>query len=223
MRQSKKVEGAALVPNLTTYAPGTTREYVYWVGILPKSPVEGLTCAGISFPKMNERLIPDPSNPGQKRRIPVIGALVKLTREKLELMAARIPRTVVRFLDEEDVKDEPGTGENLGDLHRRARRGHLITIPSDEDIADRRARGKATQAYVQREGDEPAARFMFAMLCKNQTNPERGEFYPDVLENTGLSWPEEEVSDDERNTDRSGNPDAVAQRDSDSRGDALLG
>lgn len=216
----KRVEGSALVPNLSEHQVGIAKRHTYWVGILPKTPVESMAVAGVSFPKMNERIIPDPTNPGGKRRIPVIGALVDLTRDKLDLLAERIPNTVIRFLEEAPVKEEPGTGVNLGDLHQRARRGHLITIPSAEDVETRKARGKATQQYIPREGDQPAARYMFAVLCKDQNKPERGEFYPDVLETTGLVWPED-VSD-ERDTDRSGDPDPVEQRGSDSGADSLL-
>lgn len=216
----KRVEGSALVPNLSEHQVGIAKRYTYWVGILPKTPVESLAVAGVSFPKMNERLIQDPTNPEGKRRIPVIGALVDLTRDKLDLLAERIPNTVIRFLEEEAVKEEPGTGKNLGDLHQRARRGHLITIPSAEDVAERKKRGKATQQYIPREGDHPAARFMFAVLCKNQDKPERGEFYPDVLEETGLVWPED-VSY-ERDTDRGGDPDPMAERGSDTGADSLL-
>lgn len=216
----KRVEGSALVPNLQEHQVGVAKRYTYWVGVLPKAPIESLDVAGVSFPKMNERIIPDPANPGSKRRVPVIGALVHLTRDKLDLLAERIPNTVIRFLEEEPVKEEPGTGQNLGDLHQRARRGHLITIPSAEEVQARKERGKATQQYVPRKGDQPAARFMFAVLCKDQDKPERGEFYPDVLEETGLIWPEEDSY--ERDTDRGGDPDPVAERDRDSGADSLL-
>jgi hypothetical protein len=187
------VKGADLVPNLTkrSTAAGTLRRYHYWVGITPSCPVEGLYIAGINFPKVNERLVDDPMRSGNKKRVPVIGAIVWLTEQKIELLRDRLPRTVIRFTDDKGEHEEPGTGQNIGDNARRPRRGHAITIPTPDEIKHREVRGKPTRAYApDTKRDAPAARFMFAQLCEDQDNPRRGEFYPEPLETTGLDWPD---------------------------------
>ena len=192
IQAATKIPGASLVPDFGGETAGTSTEYLYWVGIIPSCPVEGIDLAGISFPKLNERIIQDPGRPGDSRRVPVIGGLARLTEEKVRVMRDRLPLTVVRFTDgaeSKGIQEEPGTGQNLGDLHMRPRKGHLIRIPTEEHVKARRASGKATRRYVRKKGDEPAARYMFAVLCADQDNPARGEYYPDVLENTGLEWP----------------------------------
>lgn len=177
---------------------GRTHEYRYWVGVSPTCPVEFIDLAGINFPKVNEQLVPDPMRTGKKKRAPKVGALVWLTEAKIKLMQDRLPRTVIRFLDGKSVKEEAGTGENIGDVAERPRRGQIITIPTDAEVAERRAKGKPTRAYTPDPArDVPASRFMFAQLCPNQKHPERGEFYPDPLEVSGLSWPDELASLDD--------------------------
>lgn len=186
--------GSDLVPDISgrSNTAGTSRRFRYWVGITASCPVNGIDLAGISFPKVNEQIVPDPNRTGRKRRRLVAGAIVWLTADKIRLMRERLPRTVVRFLDEGAVKDEAGTGENIGDVAQRPRRGQIITIPTDKELTDRRARGKVARPYVPDEKrDVPAARFMFAVLCEDQDKPEQGEFYPDPLEITGLEWPDE--------------------------------
>jgi len=106
-------------------------------------------------------------------------------------MRDRLRRTVIRFLDDAGQTEEPGTGQNVGDNHVRPRRGQIITIPTDEDIEDRGRRGKPTNAYRPHPNDVPAARYMFAQICDDQDKGSRGEYYPDTLETTGLSWPDE--------------------------------
>lgn len=171
---------------------GTSKRYRYWVGVSPSCPVEGIDCAGINFPKVNANLIPDPLRTGRKKRQPVIGAIVWLDEDRIRKMREKLPRTILRFTSDAGEATEPGTGENIGDVARRPRRGQLITIPTDEEIADRKKRGKPTRAYTPNPArDVPASRFMFAVLCEDQENGERGESYPDPLEVTGLVWPDE--------------------------------
>ena len=185
--------GSSLVPDLAKAGKqaGVLKQYRYWVGVSPSCPVESVTIAGINFPKMNERIIPDPGRSGGKRRVPVAGALVWLTEDKIKRLKERLPRTVVRFLNDKGQREEPGTGENIGDNAVRPRRGHLITIPTDEEIAQRMKKGKPARAYLpDPTRDVPVARFLFAQLCPDQVNSERGSNYPDALERTGLDWPE---------------------------------
>lgn len=187
-----KIKGTALVPDISDRGgPGVLTEYRYWVGITPSCPVESLDLAGINFPKVNEELILDPLRTNIRQRVPVIGALVTLTKQRVELMRDRLPRTVIRFLESKGKQEEPGTGKNIGDVHMRPRRGHVITIPSAKEVEQRRADGKPTREYTFHKNDVPAARFMFAVLCANQEKGERGPEYPEPLEITGLEWPDE--------------------------------
>lgn len=185
-----KIAGSALVPSKRSVT-GRVRQYRYWVGVTPSCPVEAIDLAGINFPKVNENIVDDPLRTGEKRRVPVIGSIVFLTEDKIRRMRERLPRTVIRFLDDKGQRDEPGTGENVGDNHVRPRRGQLITIPSAEEIQARRAANRPAREYVEHPNDVPAARFMFAVLCEDQERGSRGDYYPDVLENTGLEWPDE--------------------------------
>ncbi len=188
------IAGSALAADIQKRSreQGRIVQYRYWVGITPTCPVETIHCAGIAFPKVTEQLVSDPMRTGQKKRAPRIGALVWLTEQKIRLLRERLPRTVIRFLDQQGQREEAGTGENIGDVAVRPRRGHLITIPTPEAIADRERRGKAVRAYnPDPDRDVPAARFMFAQMCADQKNPVRGDYYPDPLEMSGLQWPEE--------------------------------
>lgn len=189
-KKSRMISGSSLAPNLENYKRGVSREFFYWIGVTPDCPSESIDIGGINFPKVNEDLIRDPARPSGKKRIPVIGAIVPMSEERIKRICDRLPRSVIRFTDDKGQAEEPGTGKNLGDLYIRPRKGHLITIPSDKEVADRHKRGRATNPYVQRPNDEPACRYMFAVICPNQDRPSRGDSYPDVLEVTGLEWPE---------------------------------
>jgi len=188
------IGGSELTANIAerSNSAGTSRRYRYWVGVSPSCPVESIDLAGVNFPKVNANLVADPMRTGRKKRVPVIGAIVYLDEGKIRKMREKLPRTILRFTSDVGDHDEPGTGENIGDVARRPRRGQLITIPTDAEIEERRKKGKPTRAYSPNlERDVPASRFMFAVLCEDQENGERREEYPDPLEVTGLQWPDE--------------------------------
>ena len=184
------ISGKDLAPDLTGDIPGSLTEYFYWVGVIPACPVEHIDVAGINFPKVNELILPDPGRTGKTQRAPVIGALARLTEGRVKRLLARIPRTIMRFTSDKGTQEEPGTGQNLGDLHIQPRKGFLITVPTAEDVDMARAAGRATNHYVRQAHDEPAARYMFAVLCEDQEKPSRGSYYPECLETAGLNWPD---------------------------------
>lgn len=184
-----KIAAASLLPDWGDHdAAGVVQTATYWVGVIPSCPVESIDLGGIAFPKMNELLVPDPLRTNVKRRVPVIGSIVRLTHEHIQRMRERLPRTIVRLYDG-GQEQEPGTGQNVGDNHVRPKRGQLITIPSQELVDARRARGKPVRLYSRQPNDVPAANYMFAVLCKDQERGERSEHYPDTLNITGLEWP----------------------------------
>jgi len=184
-----KITAESLVPDWGDHAlAGLAQTFTYWVGVIPSCPVESIDLAGIAFPKMNELLVPDPLRTNVKRRVPVIGSIVRLTYEHIQRMRERLPRTIVRLYDG-GQEQEPGTGQNVGDNHVRPKRGQLITIPSPELVEARRSRGKPIRLYSRQPNDVPAANYMFAILCKDQERGERSEHYPDTLNVTGIDWP----------------------------------
>lgn len=191
-RRTKKFEPELLVPDLAraNREGGTGQEFWFWLGITQDCPVGAVDIAGVHFPKMQELLTDDPLGGPQRRRIPVIGGLRKITKREIDMLLEAIPRTVVRFTDDLPVSEELGTGKNVGDAHERARKGHLITIPRKEDIAAREAANRAAHHYTPSPRDVPAARFMFMHLCKDQSKGERGYAYPDTLDKSGIEWPE---------------------------------
>jgi hypothetical protein len=190
-KSSKIRAGNTLVPELTNPGLGVTKSFWYWVGVTPSTPVEHIDLAGICFPKVNELIVPDPMRTNQKKRIPVIGSLVKLSQQDLLRLEERLRRTVIRFYDDKGVREEVGTGQNVGDNHIRPRRGKLITIQTAEEQQLRAQMNKPVRTYTPSPNDAPAARFVFAQLCEDQEKGTRGSFYPEVLEDAGLEWPAE--------------------------------
>lgn len=186
---SNKVAGSSLVPS---FVIGSSRSIVskswrYWVGLLPSAPVEAMTICGVSFPKMNEDLVSDPMRTSTKKRIPVIGAITIISESLLLKIIDQIPRIVFRF--QPGQKEEIGTGQNIGDNHQRPRRGTIVTIPRPDELIARAAMGRSSQAYDQQSGDEPVAKYIFAILCQDQEVGERGDFYPSSLEASGFDLP----------------------------------
>lgn len=187
-----RIEGADLVPDLVAHGKvAVSRTYRYWVGVTPSCPVESVTLGGISFPKLNEDIVPDPMRTGQKRRVPVIGAITLMDARQIERVRDSLRRTVIRFYDDAGEVVEANTGQNVGDAHRRPRRGQLISIPSPELVEARRKQGRPIRPYVPHANDVPAARYLFAVLCDDQERGSRGDYYPETLETTGLEYPQE--------------------------------
>ena len=187
--EAPKAKGASLLPDPKRHQYAVAEERRYWIGVIPSCPVEFIALAGESFPKINERIFPHPNRTGEMTRVPVIGALMKMTKEKLEKMQEQLPRTIIRII-EDGKKDEPGTGENIGDVFRRPRQGQLITIPSDATVKAMQKAGRPFQRYTPQKTDEPAAAYMFAVPCDDPVDGERKETYPLPLSETGLEWVE---------------------------------
>lgn len=190
--KNRVVGGESLVPRIDPGSVAVQRECLYWVGALPSLPTEHVDLCGVNFPKVNELLVPDPMRSDRKIRVPVIGAIARISVAKLRAIQERLQRTVVRFYDDaRPVKDEPGTGENIGDVHQRPRRGQVITIPRAADIEAAEKAGRAARRYTPDPRDVPIAKFLFMELCENQETGNRRDTYPDPLAETGLEFPAE--------------------------------
>ncbi len=186
--------GEQLSAPLDSY-PGVAviHENAYWMGVVPSCPVNQINVAGLNFSKLNEIFVDDPARTGNKLRVPVIGELHRgVTLDHIHALAAALPRLVLRFpkgKGSRDVAEEPGAGENIGDVHVRTRKGFLIRVPTEEMIAAAKEGGVHRPRYVRKPGDEPAADYMYFKLCDNQEEPHRGVVVPPSISVAGLEWP----------------------------------
>lgn len=189
-RSKPSTPGASLVPKLDEMKSGVVERRAYWVGALPSCPLRSLDLHGVDFPIATENVRPNP-NGGMTIRIPVVGRIARLSADDLDRLRARLPRTVIRFLDP-PAKATNGLGVgasvdgSVGGDQSPQRRGKPVTIPTAEDIAFRRQNKLPLNQYEPHEWDEPAARYVFAVLCEDQKNPQCGGVYPEPLEVTGL-------------------------------------
>ncbi len=186
---------------------GTLRHYRYWVGLVPDCPLDVIDVAGISFPKRNEKLYPDPMQTGEMKRAPVIGGLAMLTEEHLLKLRSRVARMVIRHLSDGGQKDEPGTGQNVGDFARRPRRAEKIVVPTEDQIAEARRQGRPITLYQpDHQRDVPAAKYMFCVRMDEDARS--ADKCPPVLETTGLTWPTDLASKSVRKSRKAKEPSA---------------
>lgn len=184
-----RIEGSKLMPDpMLGTAGGSTKRFKFWIGVIPECPREHIDICGVHFPKITAKVKPSALTPGLTDRVPQIGAIVELTEDKFSAIMERIPRTVIRFLDgNAEVNQERG---ELGeDIQRR--KGHIITIPTEEELEQRRKAGRSAREYIKRPGDVGAAAFIFMHLCKDQDRGERGSSYPYTLDTSGAHWPDQ--------------------------------
>lgn len=184
-----RVGGADLTADVSgsSNSVGVAKRYRYWVGVTPDCPTEAIYLAGICFPKLNE-IVHVNKRTGRTERAGVAGALVWIDERQMRRMISNLPRTVVRFTGEPSFEEfDPKTGQTIQDLER-PRRGHIITIPSRDEVEEAKKKNRLTREYTPRPGnDHPASKFMFAKLLEDGES--RGQTYPDTLDITGLEWP----------------------------------
>jgi len=188
-----RADGASLLADLDAQPGlGITTEFAFWMGVTVHCPVNQINAGGLNFPKMNERLIDNPNRTGDKLRVPEIGGLNKhVNIEHFERLQELLPRLVLRFKDDPVEVEEKGSGENIGHVHMRPRRGYVVTIPTDEEVKRAKEGGANLPRYVRQPLDEPAAKYMFLKLCFDQEYPQREAIYPPTLDVTGIEWPDE--------------------------------
>lgn len=179
-----RIQGKSMVPK--ALPDGAEKSFKYWLGCTARCPVQNVTVAGIGFPMLNENVkVVD----GRTHRYPVIGTIASLTESDIRRVSERLSRVVVRWTGGQD--DPKGIANSVEAVFQQRRHGQLITIPTEAEIAERKKAGLPTNRYVPMPGDEPAARYLFALLCDDQVHGNRGEVYPPPLEETGLEWPGE--------------------------------
>lgn len=183
-----KKKGSHLLADLDQYKHGLSQTYAFWVGVTSSCPKPGIDLAGINFPAVTGHK--SSFAEGERELRP--GAIVRLRKDQVERMIKRLPQTVIRFRDY-PAEHAPELSSRFvsnveGSQVEKPRGGTLITIPTKEEIEQVRARGTYYPEYQAQPTDEPAARYMYCMLCEDQQNPQRGTFYR-TLEETGLEWP----------------------------------
>lgn len=181
-KKGTRISGADLAPWLDQEIVRKSSEYVFWIGVTPSCPVDSVDVAGINFPKLNQMKVPDPATPSTSKLVPVIGALVRLDESRVRLLVKKLPRTVVRRTGE--IKTDPESGLITS-------KGHLVRIPTEEECKAREEKGKPVNRYVQGANDEPVVRYLYAVLCDNQDSPQRGNEYPESIEEAGIEWPDQ--------------------------------
>jgi len=186
--RAPRVAGSRLVPDLDKNRASILTRYYFWLGVTPNCPTDGIDVCGVGFPKLTETV----QVAGQTtRRIPVVGHIVQLGEAEIRRLSERLPRTVIRMYADktrQELLDEAGVGLSVADSFTRKRRGQVLTIPREQDIKTIEAAGRPAHRYEQGPLDQPAARYMFAVLC-DQQNPRAGATYPETLEKAGLPWP----------------------------------
>jgi hypothetical protein len=183
---AKKIPGSELAYDVQgkRSSLGITTQAYYWVGLLPDCPKEFAELAGTSFPKTTATLQKESAS-GRTVHVPRFGTVTSLTEEQINLMRDKLSRTVIRF--RQPTRD-PLERANVGDITER-RTGHFITVPTEAEIEERRKAKRAAMRYTPQANDEPAADYMFAVLCEDQDKPRCGDYYPEPLSKTGLEWP----------------------------------
>lgn len=192
-KKQNTVGGKYLVPDFDKLGMGAVSEEVLChVGVHPDAPFDMVDISGIMFPKRNEMLDPNPNDPGTLIRVPVWGALVRITEAKVAQLVEAIPRTVVRVFKVEPKRDDT-MGTDMLPKHRPAIRSQLITIPSEETVKLARENKRHLPTYVPQPGDEPVAKFIYCWPVMSQDAPERFQFPQKgeihTLDKMGLEWP----------------------------------
>jgi hypothetical protein len=171
----------ALVPKLERRPQDEA--HWYWIGLTSDCPRESIDLAGISFPKVNALVSWIQSGKGILK--PQVGCLIRLTRARVRAIAEAVSCRIVRFVG---PAAEPGSGQDVGQGSAR-RQGILLRVPSADEIAEARRKGKRVREIDSRETDVPLASFVYMALLGGERPTPRGEFAvpPDPVAVTGIA------------------------------------
>lgn len=185
-----KLDASEFLPDFNAHQGfAVAQDYAYYLGVLGSCPVAQINCAGLNFPMRNDVFRDDPARPGKKMRVGVVGGQNnKVNADHIAALRTSLKRLVIRFKEEPEQLEEPGTGKNTRAPHKKARVGKLIRIPTAEQVAEARESGGHVPRYVRDPNDEPAARYMYMHPCPDQSYPERGHDFT-TIEEGGIFWP----------------------------------
>lgn len=181
----KTTAGGKLVPDLAKHTKGIIGKHWYWIGALPGCPREHLDVGSTDFPKMTENVRRDKR--GKTHRRGQLGSVRQLTLVQLQRIEDDLPNCVIRF--DGEMESPGGPGDGLEALDNERRKGRAVRIPTDAAIKKAIDDGRPLRPFSPEATDEPAARYVFAKYCEDQDKPQRSDFYPPSLEDSGLEWP----------------------------------
>jgi hypothetical protein len=188
------IPGSTLVRDLKKNAAGSVKAYRYWVGLTPDCPLGDISCE-VSFPKTNDDLL---ARAGESRtqRIARVGAITLVDFTRLRRIQEKLPRLVIR----QKSANSSGLGAfapgRPTDSVVPKFNGELVEIPTEAEVQECRDTNAPTREYIYREGDEPAAKYMFMVLCEDQTRGQQGYEAPETMDKTGIVWPEPATVDE---------------------------
>lgn len=183
-----RIEPADLDPGIAARKVVAAETRWFWIGTLPECPDWAPVFNGLDFPKFVEQA--SRSRDGRTIRIPMVGQIVKLSQERLRVIAGHIARTVIRFRSAQESSDR-GIGLGPAELPTPRRKGSLIKIKTPEELEALRKAGLPAPVYEAQPFDEPMSNYVFMIPCADQKNGGRnGNSYPDPISVTGIDWPE---------------------------------
>lgn len=173
---TKKNSAPATKP--TSSEPEATT--LWWIGVLPNCPINGVTIAGLAFCKHNET--------GQP------GDVLPLTAEQVRLLAEKLPYRILRFVNYNPAK--------AGPMHAM-----LLSIPTPEEREAVRQKRGYFREFLPTKADRPLAQFLYAVPIpgnKIRQKPEDEELPPPLIKtglpphgDVGPEWWKEEKARDE--------------------------
>lgn len=178
-KQARTIAGDKFLPDLS--GPAVAKPLRCWVGLLPECPANQADVFGMSFVKHTERIVRDPNDPSEARRVPVIGTIGFLDPASVDAFVEAMGRQIIRTTREHE------DGRKLG---------KLIRIPSPAKIENARETGGRVRAYHPQAKDEPLARYAYLVVLDDQESGRPGDFYPDPIEKTGIEVPNLDVPDE---------------------------
>lgn len=183
-----KIAPAALAPEIKV--PKQQQLYWFWVGALPSAPRASIDVGGVSFPKILES-VHRSTTLGKTKRTQHAGCLVKLSRAKLELIAARLRSKVFRFEGARQVDDIEHPGMlNLDGRYPRNNALELC-IPTEEEIEAAKKRGRHLRPYIASDRDRPVSEFIYLQYVGEKKPKQRAidADLPKPLSKTGIVFP----------------------------------
>lgn len=175
--KTKKVTPEALAPDMAV-ADGMTKRTKYWYGAMPDSPIDPIHVAGITFAKVMEVLSIGPGN--ETLRSAYLGCCSELTSEQTQAFAKALPRLVMRTVERAIGGMSDGTQDTEVKDPTIIRTGHILRIPSDDEVVAMKERGNY-RPYVRQPGDRPVSDFIFFIR-----QDMRGAEYPAPVSQTGI-------------------------------------
>tara|TARA_R110002072_G_scaffold100429_3_gene221179 strand:+ start:81337 stop:82029 length:693 start_codon:yes stop_codon:yes gene_type:complete len=172
-------------PNLET-APSEVARW-YWVGARLDAPRSSIDVAGVTFNKITETIHAVEGQSQQRVKHP--GTCVRLTENKLEVLAERLSRMVIRGTAPSGAATERGAGDVLDEQPANRTPKIILSIPTEEQLKAVSASGRPRyRKFIARPNDRPLAEVLYCVPCPEGKNRPRGidDDLPPPLSETGI-------------------------------------